>query len=558
MITVKGLQKSFGTMPVHVNVSFTLGQGQKAALVGLNGTGKTTLLQMLAGLERPDAGTLEMTPGTCVGYLPQDTSLVSDETIVAYLSRISGIAELEAQLGELVTQMEDSEKAEEYGEVYQQFEHLGGYEFESRVEVMLAGFGLDHLGLGHSLADLSSGQKSKVMLMGILLKGVDLLLLDEPTNNLDLPALIWLESYLKNSSATCLIVSHDRRFLDRVVSKVFELDWHTHELNISSGTYSEYLARRAKQAERQLEQFEAQQEEIKRLQGLARSKRAASSQGSRWEGSDNDKYIRGKNRDGAGKAAHGAAVLERRIEQMELVEKPFERDPLYIEFEAQKTPGPKEIRLKDVVVGYADGFQTAPISLAVSFGERVAIMGLNGSGKSTLLNAISGQMKPMGGVVEIGSGLRMGNMMQEHETLPRESTVLDFLVHEKKLIKQRAYNMLARFGFDERHATEQIKRLSPGGRARLLLATFMIDNVNLLVLDEPTNHLDMEALEALQEALQTYEGTVLLVSHDQYFLEHARLSAVYVLADGKLTHIPDYQSYVVEAEKRADQLIKQF
>jgi len=556
MLKVQNLQKNYGLLTVLSDVSFSLGRGQKVALVGHNGTGKTTLLKILAGLEDLDAGKIDMAKGACIGYLPQDTSLSESESVISYLKGVSGIDELEKEIEHLSGKLTDPENAERYDEVRNQYEHLDGYSFAHKVEVMLSGFGLDDVGLDHPVSLLSSGQKSKVALIGILLKGVDLLLLDEPTNNLDLPALIWLEDFLQKSEASCIIVSHDRRFLDRVVRKIFELDWHTHQLTITGGTYSDYLDMMAKRMASQKEDYRLQQEEIDRLSGLARDKKADSARGSNWVPKDNDKFLKGFKRDRAGKSSKVAKAIEKRIEQMEVIEKPTERKPFDIPLEAEIIPGSQDVRLSDVVAGYSGAFQIGPLSFEIRYGDRVGIMGLNGTGKSTLLKTITGQLPPLSGKVEIGSGIRIGNIMQEHETLPRERTLLEFLTEKTHLERQDSYAKLSKFGFDERQIRMPISALSPGGRARLLLALFSAQSVNMLVLDEPTNHLDLEALGALEEAVKTYQGTILLVSHDRYFLEKALLDTTYVLSDGNLTKIPDYKTYVVSAEEKARKLLK--
>ncbi len=556
MIQATHIGKSYGSMTVLADVSFSLAKGQKVALVGDNGIGKTTLLKIIAGLEETDAGNIEVASTACIGYLPQDTSLVGDETIEEYLRQVAGVDILERKLEDLSSHLEDEVRAREYGDLHEQYEHLDGYAFEHRIKVMLSGFGLDSIGLGHIVSNLSSGQKSKVALVGILLKGVDLLLLDEPTNNLDLPALIWLEDFLRKSEAAAIVVSHDRRFLDRIVRKIFELDRNTRTLNISGGTYSDYLEMIAKRIARQKLDYRLQQEEIERLNEQARQQRAASAKGSNWRGSDNDKFLRGFKRDRAGRSGRMAKNIEKRIDQMDKIERPIERDPFEIPLEAEVGTGTLDIRLTDVVAGYTDGFTVGPMSFDVRFKSRVGIMGLNGSGKSTILKTITGVLPALRGKVEIGSGIKLGNMMQEHESLPRDETLLELLTKRVGLSQEMSYAKLTRFGFDARQIKQSIGTLSPGGRARLLLALFSAQSVNMLVLDEPTNHLDLEALNALEETLRTYEGTVLLVSHDRYFLETARLDTTYLLSDGILTKLPDYKAYVADAEARAQQLLR--
>ncbi|MDO8594119.1 MAG: ABC-F family ATP-binding cassette domain-containing protein [bacterium] len=556
MLTVRNLEKTYGALTVLGGVSFSLAPGQKAALVGLNGIGKTTLLRILAGEETFETGEVELARDTCIGYLPQDTSLAGDETIAEYLRRITGITVLEEELDALAGSLTVPAKWKRYEEVSELFEHLDGYSFERNIEIMLEGFGLGSIGTDHRLSDLSSGQKSKVVLTGILLKGVDLLLLDEPTNNLDLPALVWLEDFLERSAAACIVISHDRRFLDKVVRKIFEIHWQTRILEVRNGTYSDYLAECKRSLERQKQQFRLQQDEIKRLEESARQKRQDALRGASWVGSDNDKFLRGFKRDQAGRSGRGAKAIEKRIEQMEKVERPVERSAFTIPIEADDGHGDRNVVVTDLIVGYADTFKVGPISFGVEYGERVGIMGLNGSGKSTLLKTVTGVLQPLSGTVKIGSNLRVGNLMQEHESLPRNEILFDFLKTRTSLDRPRVYAKLAQFGFDERHVLHPISALSPGGRARLLLALFSVLSVNILVLDEPTNHLDMEALDALEETLETYTGTVLIVSHDRHFLEHASLTHTFLLSEGTFTRIEDYRKYITDAEMRARKLLR--
>ena len=556
MLKANNIQKSYGVLNVLSDISFSIGQGQKIALVGHNGTGKTTLLKIVAGLEKQDAGEIELTKGIRIGYLPQDTSLSGKETISEYLRRITGIDLLEQEIEKIQGLSGGSEKETKYSQVYEEYELLDGYAFKHLMEIMLSGFGLENISLEQSLINLSSGQKSKVVLAGILLKGVDLLLLDEPTNNLDLPALIWLEDFLQKTEASCIVVSHDRRFLDRVAKKIFEIDWHTRTLAITSGTYSNYLEMAAKQVSKQKEDYRIQQQEIERLSDQAREKRADSDRGSRWIGTDNDKFLRGFKRNQAGKSSRVAKTLEKRIEQMDKVEKPIERAPFEIPLEAEIVPGVLDIRLSEIVAGYQNGFSIGPLSLEIRYGERIDIMGLNGVGKSTLLKTITGHLPPLKGEIEVGRGVRIGNMMQEHDTLPRSQTLLDFLLGKTSLTRELVYAKLNKFGFSESQVKSNIGILSPGGRSRLLLALFSAQSVNMLVLDEPTNHLDLEALGALEEVLRPYQGTVLLVSHDRYFLENTFFETIYVLSDGVLTKIPDYKTYIISAEERAQKLLR--
>jgi ATP-binding cassette subfamily F protein 3 len=521
LVRAKNIYKSYNEHPVLADVSFSLEPGQKVALVGPNGTGKTTLLKIIAGLEEMEKGSLQFAKNLRIGYLAQDTSLAGQETVAEYLRG-----------------------RQERGEP------------DHHWQVMLAGFGLGDDTHGRPLQELSSGQKSKVALAGILLRGVDLLLLDEPTNNLDLPALIWLEDFLLKSEASALVVSHDRRFLDRVVRKIFELDWETRGLKISGGSYSDYLMMEVKRLNRRKEEYRLQQEEIARLKSAVVEKREDAEAGARFVGTDNDKLIRGFFRDRAKGSARTATVINRRIKRIKRVDDPEEREPLVLEVAADRGTGELDLAAQKVLAGYPDGFKLGPVTLDIRFGTRVGIMGLNGSGKSTLLKTLTGELAPLAGTVSVGSGVRFGNMMQEHESLNREQTPLEFLQAKTELRVQDIFNLLVKFNFDEPQIKAAIGTLSPGGRARLLLALFSAQGVNTLALDEPTNHLDIDAQAALEAMLARYEGTVLLVSHDRYFIEQAKLDYVYVLEDNTLHKISDYAEYVAKAEERAKRLLR--
>jgi len=421
---------------------------------------------------------------------------------------------------------------------------------------MLTGFGLTEADANRTLASLSSGQKSKVGLAGILLAGADLLLLDEPTNNLDLPALIWLETFLQKSKAAAIIVSHDRRFLDIVANKIFELDWRTKTLTITNGNYSNYLVQCAKRRLRQKEAYEAQQEEIFRLSERASVLKARAQRGSQWTGSDNDKYIRGFKRDRAAHSAKGAKVIETRIRQMDRIGKPVERKPFAIPLIPDENHNNRDIAIRNLVAGYPGGFTLGPTSLDIKFGGRVGILGLNGSGKSTLLKTIGGYLTPLEGEIAMGSGVILGDMMQEYDSLPRDVLLLEYIEKRAGVNEEHAHGVLGGFGFNKTHARTNIGALSPGARARLLLALFSILSVNVLLLDEPTNNLDLEAMEALEETLMSYHGTILAVSHDRTFMEKLSYDDLLLVEQGIIRHIKDYQTYLAAIEKYTKRMFK--
>jgi len=519
MLKVSNISKSFGTLDILSKVSFTLVEGQKAALVGENGSGKTTLLKILAGLDESDSGTIEKEEGLRVGYLPQDVGLVKDQTIREYFGARA--------------------------------EHL--------ISKTLAGLRLENISLDRKLGSLSSGQKTKVVLATMLIDEPDLYLLDEPTNNLDIPALIWLEDYLKNSQAAAVIVSHDRRFLDKVADRVFELDFETHALKSESGKYSDFLERKRKAVLKQKGEYERQQEEIERLTTEARNKREAEERGRKKKAPDNDKLLRGVKSDNAGKKLTvGARVLDKIVERMEKIERVDERKPFSIELQAIHSGGHADIALKDVKVEYKDGFELGSFTIHIGYGKRYGFVGQNGSGKTTLLKLISGELKPDSGEVDIGQAVSFGNLTQEHTNLPADAVVFNFLKEKTGLDTEFIYNILAKYGMSEKNIRGKIGELSPGAQARLLLSLFSALSVNTLLLDEPTNHLDFEAVTALEEVLTDYKGTVILVSHDRYFLEKTRLDFIYLLENGKIERIPDLASYLSSATRDAQKMLKTF
>jgi len=556
MIQVKNIHKSFGSRILLVNASFSVEEGDKVALVGDNGSGKTTLLKMIAGLEELDSGKIKLAKNLRLGYLPQDTSVAGEETISEHIRGLLGIDKLEEEMTKLSSNLHQTDQTQKYNQLREEYLRLDGYTFESRLKAIISGFGLSDKDINKSLSALSSGQKSKVALAGVLLRGVDLLLLDEPTNNLDLPALIWLEEFIRQIPAACIIVSHDRLFLDRTAKKIFRLDSRRKTLTVSGGTYSDYLARLTKEEARQETEYLLQQKEVKRLTETAQKKRQSSEKGSHWQGSDGDKLLKGFKRERAGQSAGVAKAIEKRIDQMVTIEKPFEANDFAIPLEAETGSGRHHLSLDEVVAGYLDGFRVGPLSLNIPYGNRLGIIGLNGSGKSTLLKTIAGELPSLSGEIKVGSSVKMGNLMQEHETLPRSLPLLECVMKQAGLDRQRSYAKLAKFGFDKSRVEQLVGTLSPGERARLLLAVFSARSVNVLILDEPTNHLDLPALQALEKTLSTYTGTVILVSHDRYFLEQAKLDFTYILTGGLLTRVADYFAYIAEAEARATKLIK--
>jgi ATPase subunit of ABC transporter with duplicated ATPase domains len=542
-IKAEHIHKSYGGYVILDDISFSLSGGMKVGLVGGNGSGKSTLLKIIAGQIEPDAGTIEIRRDAVVGYMPQDTSVVGEESVREYLRQTSGMARLEEGMGQ------SSDALAEY-------ERRDGYAFYGRMEAVLAGFGLDGIA-DRSLNTLSSGQKSKVFMAGVLLSDPDILLLDEPTNNLDLPALLWFEQFLAGTEMTCLMVSHDQAFLDRLVRKIFEIDWMNRTLTVTNGKYTDFLERKRKGHVRQLQKFEEQREEIGRLTEAAQAKRLQSARGARYQGTDNDKFLRGFKRDRAGSSGKVAKVIEKRIEQMEKIERPITRDAFKIDLEAKKVDGSRDIVLSYVVAGYPDtDVRIGPVNFSIHYGNRLLILGLNGTGKSTFVRTVSGELTPISGAISRGTGLVIGNFTQEHHDLPRDKTLEEFLTEKAKLSQEHVYALAKKYGFSELQIRHPISDLSPGGRARLLFALFTALSVNVLLLDEPTNHLDIEALDALEEMLRGYEGSVIAISHDRHFLSVLRPSDTYSIERGSFKRIADIDDYIDQASQHAVRILR--
>ncbi|MBT4277290.1 ABC-F family ATP-binding cassette domain-containing protein [Candidatus Falkowbacteria bacterium] len=513
-LKVTDLRKEYDGNIILNDISFVLNAGQKVGLVGYNGTGKTTLLKILSNEMKGDGGKVQFRKGVTIGYVPQDTRIASEQNVRQYLSS-------------------DENNIADY-----------------KMERILNGLDLSEVELNTYLQQLSSGQKSKVFLAKILLVDPNILLLDEPTNNLDIAALVWLENFLKQSLSTCLIVSHDRVFLDNIVNKIFELNWQTRKLTITNGRYSEYLQRKEKEYERQLSDFNQQQKELARLSKAADNKRRAAKKGSKFKGRDNDKYNRGFKRDRAARSGSTVKALQKRIDGTTKVSEPISRDLFKITINDYKPIGTTDISFFEAIVGYRDFFQLKKFSLNIPFGSRVVFLGSNGAGKSTIIKTISGENNLLFGRKKIGNGLIIGNLAQEHQNLPLNKKLLDFLSEKCELSIQETYHLIKKFGFKADDVQKQICNFSPGERARILLATFSALSVNVLLLDEPTNHLDLEALIAVEKSIKEFSGTIILVSHDRYFLRKFNPTHIFSIDNYKIISERDIESYLQKAEEK--------
>lgn len=545
MLILRDIRKRYATRRILEGVSFSLGEGQKAALVGMNGVGKSTLLRIISGEESYDKGEMIKINRILVGYLPQEAIAgSSEETFIDYLERMAGVGEAKERMEALEEQLDRPEALAAYEEWQKIFERLGGYQFRQRARGVLEGLALSKISEQAPLDNLSGGERRKAALAGVLLRGVDLLLLDEPTNNLDLPALLWLERYLLKTRASCLIASHDRQFLDNVVSRTIELDALTKRANLYSGGWTEYAEMKAYQIRKHKEAYRSQEEEKSRVLQSSLEKKEWAKIGGEMKMPDKDRMSQGYHRDRSErKLGTQAKTLEDRAKRLNKIERLEEKRPIEFSFPETENIRPA-IVAKELIFGYQDGFHSSPTDLSVPAGARVGIFGVNGAGKSTLLRALTGVLAPISGSVERDSALHIGNLMQEHEDIDREKQPVE--IYRDRFgaaFDEKLPVLLNQFHFSVDLSETKVKFLSPGERVRLALSLLIAAGANMLIFDEPTNHLDLETIEAMEEALEDFEGTIVLVTHDRKFIDRMRLDKLYLIDAGSISPIENLNAY---------------
>ncbi|MCB1002216.1 MAG: ABC-F family ATP-binding cassette domain-containing protein [Acidimicrobiales bacterium] len=528
-IHARHLRLTLGRTVVFDDTELQLAPGWRVGLVGPNGVGKSTLLRVLAGRQPVDAGTVTAMPSDAtVGYLPQEPDRRDDESVAEFLGRRTGVtaatAELEAATAALAAG--DSGSDDRYADALDHWLALGGADLDTRTGPVWAELGLPERVLDQAMATLSGGEAARVGLAALLLARFDVFLLDEPTNDLDLDGLDRLERWVTDQSAPVAIVSHDREFLRRTVTHVAELDEFTHRITVFAGGWDAFLTERETAARHARERYEEYADKKQTLLGRAQREREWASQGlsrAKKKPDDNDKNIKAFKINQTEQLAGKAARTEKAIERLEVVDEPREAWQLRLTFGETARSGDVVVRLTGATVDVGD-FRLGPIDLTIGAAERVAIVGRNGSGKSTLLDAILGRRELSSGSRWFGPGVVVGELEQQRVQLRGEGTLLDEFMAATGLTIPDARTLLAKFGIGAAEVTRATSSLSPGERTRTVLALLMATGTNCLVLDEPTNHLDLPAIEQLEVALESFRGTVLLVTHDRQLLDHVRLT----------------------------------
>jgi ATP-binding cassette subfamily F protein 3 len=525
MLQVSNLSKSYGDNLLFEKVSFSVNPGERLGLIGPNGCGKTTLFKVILGELKPDSGSARLSPGDLrIGYLAQALEYQPGQTVTEVIkAAIDGLTSAEQRLAEISSRMATATGDElerllrAYGRTQVEFERLGGYGVEARADGVLAGLGLDELALDTKVELLSGGQKTRLGLARLLISAPQLLLLDEPTNHLDIEALEWLEQYLSAFDGAAVIVSHDRAFLDRTVDAILEIDTLTHTVNEYPGNYSDYIASKERERRKHWAAYKDQQDWIERLKGnLAERKNYARSIELGTIDFGPRKIAKG--------IARKAQVQQRRIERLleseERIDRPGRTWQMKLEFENTPPSGRDVLRLESVSMGFGDRLLFAEVNATLRAGERIALIGANGSGKTTLARLILGELEPLSGEVRLGTGVRLGYFAQEQEDIDPDSTPLNTIRSMAAMSETEARSFLHYFLFSGEQVFGSVRSLSHGERARLILARLVAQGSNFLLLDEPINHLDIPARSSFEQAMTAFDGTVLAIVHDRYFIEN--------------------------------------
>ena len=537
LLTLQNVSKSFAMNTVLKDVNLTLQAGSRMGLVGVNGSGKSTLFKLISGAMEPDEGTISLVKGARVGVLTQDADIQSDLTIQQELERVfEPVREMERRLRDMEAEMAEKhddpaafdQLSRAYSRLMDRFEDAGGYEWPSRIQGVLAGLGFARGRENQPANLLSGGEKTRLCLARLLLTQPELLMLDEPTNHLDLQSVEWLEDTLKKYKGTVLVISHDRYFLNSVCDCMAELSMR--HLTQYEGNYDRFAVQRQANLERQLKEYKLQQAEIARQEAII----------ARYRMYNREKSIK------------AAESREKRLEKMERLEKPVSEQKVRFSFETRRRTGDDVLFARELSKGFEGRTLFEHFNLHLRAGDRVALIGANGVGKTTLLNIITGKLPPDSGTVVFGSNVDLGYYDQHQSGLHPDKDVLNELWDDfPRLEIDRVRGVLALFLLTGDDVFQPIRTLSGGEKGRVALAKLMLRKDNLLLLDEPTNHLDMDSREVLEDALQDFDGTILTVSHDRYFINRVANRVIEMRPDGVTEYLGNYDDYIEKKRQEA-------
>lgn len=530
-LIVDKIAKSFGINEIFKDVSFMVDKGEHLGLVGVNGSGKTTLLRCLLNPEYIDKGSIHFEPGISVGYVQQgftdikgsiwEFMLQSCPEIIRLREKIKQLEEKSASAGE----HEVDEVLEEYSRVLKRYEHLDGYNYENRIKRVLIGLGYPESWWEENAATLSGGQKTRLMLAAALVRNPDFMILDEPTNHLDIVMTQWLEKYLQEFKGGLIVVSHDRAFLDNVAMRILEMEGG--KLQSFKGNYSRYLEQKAIQTATLEAAYNAQQDYIARTEAYIR----------RFKAGIKSKMARGR---------------QSQLDRLERIEAPVQNEEFALRLPPAAECADRVLIMEDLTIGYGEKVLAKGINLTLRRGEKAALLGANGTGKTTLLKTILGEIDPLKGKAKIGNRVQIGYFSQSYERLNPKQTLLENFVIEYGFTEECTRSMLGGMLFHGDDVFKEIGTLSGGQKARLVLLKLVLDGANCLVLDEPTNHLDIMARETVEAALNAFDGTVLVVSHDRYFVNEVA-DRIWEIEDGQVKDYKgNYEFYLAEKEKLAE------
>lgn len=534
ILACQNLSKSFGTDEIIQHASFHIEANEKTAIVGINGAGKTTLLRMIMGEISADEGEVVLAKDKTIGYLPQNPDVSGNHTIYEeVLSAKKALISMEEKLRDMESRMHEfqgkelEDFMESYNRLNHEFDMLGGYSYQSEITGVLKGLGFSEEEFGKHMQELSGGQKTRVCLGKLLVTKPDVILLDEPTNHLDINSITWLETFLLNYKGAVVIVSHDRYFLDKVVSKVVELD--RTKVSVFQGNYSDYAAKRAQVREAQLKQYYNQQREIRHQEEVIAK-------------------LKSFNRE---KSIKRAESREKMLDKIERLEKPTEENTdIHLHLEPRIVSGNDVLSVEHLAKAYPNQQLFSDISFEIKRGERVALIGDNGTGKTTILKIINDMIPADSGVVKLGTNVNIGYYDQEHQVLHSEKNLMEEISDAyPNLTNTEIRNVLAAFLFTGDDVFKQISDLSGGEKGRVSLAKLMLSEANFLILDEPTNHLDITSKEILEQALNRYTGTVFFVSHDRYFINKTATRILNLTGETIVNYIGNYDYYMEKCQE---------